>query len=342
MRRVGGAERERRGRGGCDRHERRDRRRDAREDPRRERARSRARTRGRCRSAYEQDDEVVDAVVRPLDPGDQAEGQGDRHRVVAAGLRLERAREPTTKPRARAASRTPPRHRSRRPPSRGGTPRATTGRTEMREAAGERGGDGDSDGREERRRDRDRTQPPPRGRQAALVEDRDQRHDADLARDGGVVERDAAWPVRAEDHPEAEKRHERRQGRLRGAEGQRHARREHRADGEHGQSDCHVGIVHECAVHRRALVVVVAVRSCLGCSVVRRGRTHAAVVPTARRARRRGRLREPRGELDRRRRPELAVRAIRGPVRRPRQLHRGRPSRAFRTTWRSCRARRRE
>ena len=43
----------------------------------------------------DEDDEVVDAVgVGPLDPRDEPERERDRHRVVAARLGLERAREP--------------------------------------------------------------------------------------------------------------------------------------------------------------------------------------------------------------------------------------------------------
>ena len=64
------------------------------------------------------------------------------------------------------------------------------------------GADDDADRAQERRRHRDLAQPPPRGLQAALVEDQRQPDDPDLARELRVVELDPAGPVRAEQHPD--------------------------------------------------------------------------------------------------------------------------------------------
>ena len=70
--------------------------RDPREHPRRRPRRARrrrARPSPICRTTSS--DEIVDAVAcGALDPGDQAERERDRHRIVAARLGLERAREP--------------------------------------------------------------------------------------------------------------------------------------------------------------------------------------------------------------------------------------------------------
>ena len=70
--------------------------------------------------------------------------------------------------------------------------------------------DDDADRAEQRGRHGDLAQPPPRRLQAALVEDRDEPDDADVARELGVVELDPARAVRAEQHPEREERDERR------------------------------------------------------------------------------------------------------------------------------------
>ena len=109
----------------------------------------------------------------------------------------------------------------------------------MRRGAREEGGHGDPDRAQERGRHGD-AQPPPRGREAALVEDRDEADDADLARQLGVVELDPADSVRPEQHPQGEERYERGHPGARGAE----------ADGDAGGQDGadeqeHGALVHD-------------------------------------------------------------------------------------------------
>ena len=104
----------------------------------------------------------------------------------------------------------------------------------------------DADRAQQRRRHGDVAEAPPRGREAALVEDRDEADDADLARQLGVVELDPAGAVRAEHHPEGEERDERGHAGPRGAEADGDAGGQHRADEqEHGP------LVH-CAAFSRA------------------------------------------------------------------------------------------
>ena len=75
-----------------------------------------------------------------------------------------------------------------------------------------------SDRAEERRGDRHLTEPAPRGLEPALVQDQREPDDADLAGELGVVELDAARPVRPEQHPEAQERDEHGQSGARSAE----------------------------------------------------------------------------------------------------------------------------
>ena len=184
--------------------------------------------------------QVADAVVRTLDPGDQAERQCDRDGVVAARLRLERAGEAAAQP--GAAERREHGRRIGRRDDGAEEERLRPGEVEeeVREAAGDAGGDDDTDRREQRRGNCDAAQPAPRGRKTPLIEDRDERDDADFAGDGRVVEGDASRAVGAEHHAEAEEGHQCRQTGLGGAECERHAGREHRAHGEHRQPDGHV------------------------------------------------------------------------------------------------------
>ena len=87
-------ERERRGGERGDGGERADRVREATEDPGCERSEGSAHEQAEAELLDDQQREVVEAVVaRPLDPGDQADRERDRHRVVAARLGFERAGE---------------------------------------------------------------------------------------------------------------------------------------------------------------------------------------------------------------------------------------------------------
>ena len=97
--RVGRAERECRGGDGRDGGERPDRLRNACEDPHRRYSEHDADEEAEADLAHDEQDEVVDAVrARVLDPRDQAKRERDRHRVVAAGLRLESSGEPAAHP----------------------------------------------------------------------------------------------------------------------------------------------------------------------------------------------------------------------------------------------------
>ena len=92
---VGGAERDA---GGCERRDRRERADGAgkaREDPRRREREDDSDHEAEPELADDEQDEIAEPFgVGALDPGDQPERERDRHRVVAAGLGLERAREP--------------------------------------------------------------------------------------------------------------------------------------------------------------------------------------------------------------------------------------------------------
>jgi hypothetical protein len=175
--------------------------------------------------------------VRAAHPGDQPQCQGDRNRIVGAGLCLQRTREPT----AEACTPQGCEHR------RGigcGDDRAEQQRLRQREVEQTVGGDprdgrgdDDPDRREKKRGRHHLAQPAPRGGQTALVQDRRQRDDTDLAGELGVVERDAARAVRAEQHAEDEEGDQRRQAGLRRTQRNGDARRQYAADGEHGQAD---------------------------------------------------------------------------------------------------------
>ena len=184
----------------------------------------------------EQQQVVEPVVVRLLDPRDQAERERDRHRVVAARLGLERAREPAADVRE-----------AERREDRGGVGRGDDGAEQDRLEPGEveehvRGdarqdrADDDADRAQQRGRHRDLAQPAPRGLEAALVEDQREPDDADLARELGVVELDPARPVRAEQHPEREERRQHRQPGPGGAERDDDAAGEDRADQQEHQA----------------------------------------------------------------------------------------------------------
>ena len=101
----------------------------------------------------------------------------------------------------------------------------------------------DADGAQERGGDDDFAQPPPRGLQAALVEDQAEADRSDALRQLRVVEADAARPVRAEQHPDAEKRDEHGKSRACGTERGDDARTEHDSDEQEDQAFVHAPIL---------------------------------------------------------------------------------------------------
>jgi hypothetical protein len=76
----------------------------------------------------------------------------------------------------------------------------------IRRHPGERSRDDDPHRAQERGRRRDLAQAPPRRRQAALEQDRGERHHPHLPRELRVVELHAAEPVGAEHHAQGEER----------------------------------------------------------------------------------------------------------------------------------------
>jgi hypothetical protein len=143
-----------------------------------------------------------------LDPGDQAERQGDGHRIVAAGLGLERACEPA------ADVRRPERREHGRRVGRcdDGPEEQRLEPREVEESPGtharhERAHD-HADRAEEGCRDRGLPQPAPGRLETALVQDQAEADDSDSSRELLVVKVDAAGAVRAEQHPEPEERDE--------------------------------------------------------------------------------------------------------------------------------------
>ena len=210
---VGDPERERRGGDRGDRRERADRVGKARERPGRDDAEPDPDHQAEAELAEEQQREIGDPVVRLLDPVDQADRQRDRHRVVAAGLRLERAGQATLD--AGEAQRREDRRGVGRGHDRAEEDRLEPGKVEQRVGGkpGQERRHHHADRRQQGRRDRDLAQPPPRGGEPALEEDRRQRHHAHLPRELGVVELDSAQAVGAEQHPEPEERDQRRHAR---------------------------------------------------------------------------------------------------------------------------------
>ena len=194
--------------------------------------------------ADDEQDELVEAVgVRALDPGDQADRERDRHRVVPARLGLERASE-TAADLREAEGREHGRGVGGRDDG-AEQERLEPGEVEQRLSrdAGEQRGHDDSDGAQQRRRHRHFAQSPPRCLQAALEEDQDEPDDADVARELGVVELDAARPVRAEEHPQRQERDEDRHAGPRRAERDEHAGAEHGPDEEEHESFVHLDIL---------------------------------------------------------------------------------------------------
>ncbi len=184
---------------------------------------------------HHQEEDVVDPKRRVFDPVDQAECEGDRDRVVEACLTLERSREAT--PHLGVTQ-------GRKDGGRVGRGDDAAEQNRLRPIEIEDGvghhacedrGDDDSDRAQECGWNRDVPEPPPRGREPALVEDRDEADDSDRAGELGVVELDPADPVRPKQHPEREKRDERRHAGARGSEADGDARGKHCAD---DQEEC--------------------------------------------------------------------------------------------------------
>ena len=242
--RVGRAERHR-GRGDRrNRGERPDRLRDAREQPGRRGAERDADEEPEPELPHDLEQQVGCAVAAgTLDPRDQPDRERDRHRVVAARLGFERARETASDLRE-----------AQRREDGGGVRRGDDGAEQerleprdveqrpRREARDRRGGD-DADRAQERRGNRDLAQPAPRCLQAALVEDEREADDADPPRELRVVERDPARPVRPEQHAEPEERHQDGQSRARGAVRRHHARAQHGAGEQHQEALVHASIL---------------------------------------------------------------------------------------------------
>ena len=88
-----------------------------------------------------------------------------------------------------------------------------------------------------------RAQSPPGRLQPAFEEDQDEADDADLARELGVVELDAAGAVRAEEHAEREERDQDRHAGASRRERSEHARSEHRTDQEEHDAFVHPDIL---------------------------------------------------------------------------------------------------
>ena len=236
-----------------DRRERTDRRRQPRERPHGHRAEHDADREPDAQLAEDEQHQVAEAVVRVLDPGDQPDRERDGHRVVAAGLGLERAREPPANMRE-------PQSREHGCRVRRGDDRAEQDRLQprqieepLRREAGEERRDHDADGREQRRGHGALAEPPPRRRETAREQNRDESGNADLPRQLGVVEFDPARPVRAEQHPQPEEGDQGRHTGARRPEGDDHARRKDAADDQEDQAYVHgLKAGHASSLSRRA------------------------------------------------------------------------------------------
>ena len=194
--------------------------------------------------ADDEEHEILDAVrVRALDPGDQAERERDRHRVVAARLRLERSREPAADVReakrrehgggvgrrddSAEKDRLEPREVEQRCAATPTSSAVTTTPTVLSIAAG---------AATPRRRRQDVWSPPSKRMRARPTI-------PTCARELGVVEVDASRTVRAEQHPEHEERDENRHPGPRGRERRERARGQDRADDEKDEPFVHPRIL---------------------------------------------------------------------------------------------------
>ena len=176
----------------------------------------------------EQPEHVHHAVVRLLDPLDEAHDEQDGHRIVEAGLALQRSRE--LAPQGRLAQ-----QREDRRAVGGGDDRAEQHPLERREieqprcreAADDRGAERSEDRKRERRA-QDRPDLFVPRRQPALEQDQRQRHHPDRARQLVVVELDPAEPVGADRHADREEEQEAGQADSRRKQGCANSRSEQR------------------------------------------------------------------------------------------------------------------
>ena len=178
-----------------------------------------------------------------LDPRDEADGERDRHRVVAARLGLERSGE------AAADVRVAQRREDRR--GIGGRddgaeeqrPRATRGRRGVRGEARQDRAHDDADGAQQRRGHGHLTQPPPRGLQAALEEDRRRGRSCRPARASSASSNSIPpGPSEPSSIPSARNATSDGHARSRGAERDHDARREDRPDEEEHEPFVHGSI----------------------------------------------------------------------------------------------------
>ena len=193
---------------------------------------------------YDEQDELVESGrLGTLDPGDQTERQGDRHRIVAARLGFECAREPA--PDLREAQRGEDGRCVRRRDDGSEQDGFEPGEVEesLGRDSGQDRGHHDSDGAQERRRDGDAAQSPPGCLQSSLEEDQDEADDADLPRELDVVELDPAGAVGAEKHSQRQEGHEHGNSRASRAERDEYARGQHRPDEEKRNAFVHVDIL---------------------------------------------------------------------------------------------------
>ena len=154
--------------------------------------------------AGELDDHVREAVAGLVDPGDQPGHEQDGDRVVQARLALERPGEPALQLRLAEDGE----DRGRVGGRDGGADDQRLERAEVeqprRRQPGDHGGDDRADHRQRDRRPQHRPDLLPARGQPALEEDQDESDGAERPRQLDVVEGDAADPLAADEHPEAQ------------------------------------------------------------------------------------------------------------------------------------------
>ena len=193
---------------------------------------------------YDEQDELVESGrLGALDPGDQTERQGDRHRIVAARLGFERAREPAPDLREAQGREDGRCVRGRDDGSEQDGFQPGEVEESLRGDSGQDRGHHDPDGAQEPGRDRDAAQSPPGCLQPSLEEDQDEPDDADLTRELGVVELDPAGAVGAEQHSQRQEGHEHGNSCASRAERDEHARGQHCPDEEKRNAFVHVDIL---------------------------------------------------------------------------------------------------
>ena len=171
-------------------------------------------------------------AVRPrvFDPRDQAEGERDRHRIVASRLSFERPGQTAryvSEPKCREDG-----GGIRRRDDGTEQERLEPGEIEQRVGhdTGDQGAHDDPDGAEKRCRNRYGPQPPPGCLKPALIEDQAKAYGAGLSREVRVIELDPSGPVGPEQHPQPQERDENREARSRRPQRQSRAQAEDRTD----------------------------------------------------------------------------------------------------------------